>query len=258
MDSNLDIQTSKFSENGNIIFNLVSSSFSLNSVEVRSHICSSLEIGCIMNIKSSNIKAQQILSFDIKNLLDIGGIYLEESYAIFKLSNFSNISSLNYEGSCFSLKNSLLVIETGNFSNYDSNCIFAVNSEIEISSSYFNNENFKNSNKFRFEFGAIYCLSCLNFTFTNSVFHKNIFGFKGGALYLESSNLKSIVKIYNVSFLSNQAIDEGGGVYFKNINAQVIDCLFYGNKAKGGAAIIYYSSLSKLIDFIFLIMQKRF
>lgn len=242
-DSTLEIIDSRFSNNVNIIFGLLRSNLTMNSSNINSHLCRSHVIGCLIKTQLSNINGSKLKISEISNLIEEGGIYLYESNAVFKIIDFSNFSNSNHQGSCFNLKSSILIVDSGNFSIYDSNCILGLKSKIEITNSIFNNEKFIVKNKKYYLYGSILCFSCLDILISNSIFLKNNESSYGGSVYLESSEtLDSSAKFVNVKFIQNKALEEGGGVFIKNVMVIFINCSFIGNIAKRGASIIFFSS----------------
>lgn len=243
MDSNLIINNSIFDKNNNILFVSTRTNLILNSIYISNHVCYNSAFGCAINAQNSSIKAKDAKIFEIHNYFQEGIVYFEESFVEFIKIDFHLLNNIKHKGSCFDLKNSHLFLDEANFHIYDSNCIYAINSSIYLNNTLFDNENFERLNQDVFLYGSIHCDSCLNFSIFNSVFQKNTLSENGGGVTLISENgIKLNALLSNVSFFSNEVFASGGGVSLQNVNAKIIDCYFFENKALKGAAIFFYSS----------------
>lgn len=245
LDSNYLLYNSQLTNNTNTIFTLMSSTLVLNGINITNHSCSIMYKGCIGNGLSSSMTVNNITLDTINSTLeDAAGFYLEISSGIFSNVNFKNLQSIKKIGNCFDLITSSLNLNFGSFQNYERNCLNAQNSTISINNSYFNNENaFKTSDPSTFSFGTIYCESCLQFILNNSKLLRNYVSDYGGgvSLFSKEKDHNFSAQFFNVSFLTNSAIQYGGAVYISNVHSSFNFCNFSQNKADKGAAIFFYS-----------------
>lgn len=257
MDSNLIIKNTNFSNNSNILFGPLRTTLFLDSVSISSHKCNGYAFGCIMNAQNSLLKAENLKIFESQNYFQEGIMYLEDSVIESKKITFQSINNNKHIGSCFDIKNTQLFVDEGNFSLYDSNCIYAINSSIYLNNSLFDNEQFVKVSHDIYLHGSIYCYLCYNFAVFNSIFKNNTLSENAGGIALVSQNVNILsALLINVRFLSNEVYNLGGAIRLVNVNAKIEDCFFFNNKAKEGAAILFYSS-SNTVFFKKLILNLR-
>ena len=251
MLTTIEIIDSIFSDNINTIFSLTQSSLTLNHIGILNHSCNNLVSGCIINsIQYSTVISEDVIISKMNNAYEEGTIYMELSSGTFSYMDFKILANLKSIGSCFDIRSSDLFINDSSFISYDTNCIYAENSTININNGYFNNENAKaDLLQFGIKYenliknGTIFCESCINFSISNSLLLYNNLSDYGGAITLTSyqNDYNFFAQIYNTSFLENEVTDQGGAVYLSNVNALILNCSFLMNKAKIGAAICFVS-----------------
>ena len=244
MNSNIIMFSCLFYNNLNTIFSLTYSNMTIFNVKISNHRCNNFMVGCVVNsIDKSSIFSSNLIMIGINNLKEEGNIYLEASNAVFLNSSFENLTNLKSLGSCFDLQSSSLCIDIGSFSNYDYNCLHAINSNITINNSLFNNIYSNNDENYNvlIKYGTIICISCLNISAYKSYFLHNIGNNYGGAFYVISNigDFNIIIYLYNLSFVGNIVSESGGALYLDGINGKIINCLFQDNNANYGAGIYF-------------------
>ena len=240
-----------FSNNLNTIFSLTESVLVLNHIEILNHTCNNLVSGCMINsIQDSIITSEDVIISKMNNIFEEGTIYLESSSGTFSSMDFKILANLKSIGSCFDLSSSYIFIDNSSFTSYDTNCVYAENSIVNINNGYFNNENakvdllqFGAKYENLIKYGTIFCKSCLNFSISKTfLINNNLSDYGGGITLVSYANDYDIfAQIYNTSFLENEVTDQGGAVYLSNVNAMILNCSFLMNKAKIGAGICFIS-----------------
>ena len=252
MVSNVQVSHCVFNNNVNTIFSLTQSGINLNNVSVFNHKCINYKVGCVINlIQFSSLICSNMRLISVENVNEQGNIYLEDSSSVFTNISFEILDNLEGIGSCFDTRNSNLSIYNGHFFTYAFNCIFATQSRVFINNSYFNNSEeqtvFKNKNDLYVKYGSIFCESCYQFSFQNSVVLENLLSSEGGALNFRSDLIDSNLTLFlfNNSFVGNKAKNKGGAISISNANGNILNCSFINNQAEFGGAI-YFESLCKL------------
>lgn len=248
LDSQIDIRYSNFYNNINTIFSLLTSKITFQDLMIKNHSCNNLIIGCVINSQKCSINASSLLFSSINNLMEEGNVYLEETNANFHNLSFERIFNKHNIGSCFDIYKSSINITFGVFQNYDSNCIFAKESHIEIDYSVFQNQEFYKGDIEDFYYGSTYLVSCDFISFTNTIFQKNNLSSNGGAISILANKENYVLwgdvtaKLANITFIANYVKQQGGAIFLSNANANISNCLFEGNFANEGAGI-FFSSL---------------
>lgn len=263
MNAKLYMFDCEFQLNKNIIFSLSKANLTLNHISIYDNTCANKIIGCLINsIDNSNILADDLILTNISNILEEGNIYLENSLAIFSQLFMNKSTTLKNIGCCIMSMQSKILLDFGYFANYDDNCIYAVNSFINITNSVFENRNSEVffTEKSGFKLGSVYCDVCFELFISNDSFFYNMRSSSGSCIYisdsLEEAN-ENIAWILNSSFMGNIASDKGGAIYIEDFNAIILNSSFKNNQASFGAAIYFFSYcnfvyfLKKLI-FLFL------
>lgn len=254
MNSNLNIVNTSFSNNTNLLFSLAQSRTTFLDLKISNHFCENTAFGCLINSLQSDIIGEEIKFYENENILEEGITFFELSNVSFHSVYFENLRNFKNIGSCYDMRSSSLNINKGNFSNYDYNCIFAINSTILINNSIFDNSQFQEEQKNIFtRYGTVFCQSCTGLFVYNSAFRFNFLSDFGGSIGFISL-LKENLTIYlqNSEFKANKVKKHGGSLYLKEINAAIINCSFSENRAYAGAAIYFFSSSTFNLNIIIL------
>lgn len=237
--ANLNISDTLMINNTNNLFSLISSFFSLVNSTIMNQICFTTLTGCLLSGIEYSIIMIIFSKFEnISSEIQEGNIYIENSNLNMSLSNMNFLKTKKKQGDCISVYGSLLNSYYSNFSNYHYNCLFLVQSQINILGSKFNNSGFSDKFIEYNNFGTLYCLQCQNLVISESYFIENNHVIDGSALYAVSKKgdiLKNIT-IKNSYFYGNQALEKGT-IYIYNQNFSIEFSDFQNNFAKRGAGI---------------------
>ena len=245
------INNSFFSNNFNIAFYAINSTFLIYNITLIDHSCSSL-LGCIFAFNENSELILLNSSFEnIYNFLPAGNMLFESSNAQLDTIYIKNIFNSNQLGACISCILSNLTILSSNFQNYSINCISSTSSHLYIIKSIFNNYLLKNTQNI-LEFGAIYCFKCTSIEILNSSFSSNSNIMKGGGIYIMNNNENNNSMKYMISnniFIMNNAL-YGGALYLYNVNVLIFSCLFEKNMAEQGGSVYLDNdgNINKKID----------
>lgn len=239
--TNLEIYDSIFENNSNLVFYLIDSFLNIKNCSIINNKCLTTDQGCFLSaFQFSVIVTNATLVKNVSNELEEGIIYLEKSTLQTTLLQMIELTTKKKKGSCFSIYSSNLTISFSNFSKYNYNCLFGIDSSIEFSNCIFNNSDFIRQSKIINNYGGIYCLSCVNVTILNSMFLKNVQILKGSSIYISGEKNEGLeeIMIENCIFLENEALEEGT-LYIYNQNITIQKSNFTNNSAKRGGALFF-------------------
>ena len=143
----LVINDSDFFNNTNLAFYTMQTNLNISNVSFSNHVCRNIE-GCIFSMTQSSILVLRNSIFEnISNLENEGNIVFDSSSVIFEKNVIRNLSTLRKIGSCARLISTNITISEGLFHNYLGNCLFSIESSINISNSNFYNSEIKIFNR---------------------------------------------------------------------------------------------------------------
>lgn len=236
----INISDTLITNNTNSLFSLISSTFILVNSTILNQLCINTVAGCLISgIEDSIILINITKFYNISSELEEGNIYLENSSLNMELTNMNIINTKKKQGSCFSIySSSTLNLFTSNFSKYNFNCLYSLQSQIKILGSKFNNSNYSEKLAEFNNFGTIYCSECKDILISDSYFIKNSYIADGSSLFIISKkrNALGYIKIDNCLFVGNEA-GEKGTIYIYNQNFSIKYSKFENNTAKSGGAI---------------------
>lgn len=233
-------------DNRNILFFLLSSNLYLEQSYVSNLVCVNLISGCLAYASEfSTLVIKEVIIRNASHLLLEGGIKLDNSFLKIETANFFMIRNQERTGSCVFGISSSVFINYSIFENFDSGCIYLLNSKLEINSSYFMKLQTKEVDfRIKLDYSCILCDACSLFSLSASVFFMNTFADYGGAISLISTEINKNNHIFNYYiiecfFLENQAVKDGGAIHILFGNLSLMNCSFIRNEAENGGAIFY-------------------
>ena len=243
-----------FINNVNTLFLISLSTIFLNNVNISSHICNNLLIGCIISsILNSNVFSEHLLLYKVNHAMEEGIIYLEDSNATFKNVSIQFCSTVKKIGTCFELENSNLLVDQGSFVSFTYNCIYAEKSSLIIKNSLFYNQsiytNKVNQKGTNIKLGAVVCNSCQKFYFFSDVFLDINYGDSGSCIAAFMSFHSTFI-IEQVQFSGNSANFDGGALYLSQLDVVISECNFSGNSASSGGGVYYEAFCKKSLFFL--------
>lgn len=249
-----------FSFNQNNFFLLIISTLKINESILADHLCINIETGCfIKGIDGSIIIIENSYLFSTIHLKYGEFFYLESSELFIKKTSFSSIyvnasliSSINSEiittNSTFQKMNlSIYNIFEGNLSIFQTNFI----------GNYASNIKLKEILK-----GVIVCSRCTYFMINESLIFNNEKSQDGGAIRISSfqsnnDHLKLNFIITQCKFLKNYAFDKGGAIYIENSNVLIFDNYFAENEANYGGALYISSEIDSSVIIEVNVFEKN-
>lgn len=238
--ANLNISDSLIINNKNNLFRLVSSTFILTNSTIINQICFNKFTGCAISGADNSIMWIIQTKFEnISSEIEEGNIYLENSDLIMETTVMNLLNTKRKQGDCFSLySSSTLALFRSSFSKYNFNCLYSMQSQINIMESKFNNSEYSEKLIEYKSFGAIYCFECKYLLISDSYFVKNTHVIDGSSLYAISkrNDVLGEIKIQKCFFIDNEA-REKGTIYIYNQNFSITYTIFENNSAKIGGAI---------------------
>jgi predicted outer membrane repeat protein len=250
-DASLYIINCTVSDNTNNLINLVTSYLKVVNLKIINLKCFSLFPGCIARATSkSSVNIEGLIASEVDNIVEGGGIFLEESSLVFKGSVLNNVLAISLGGSCLISKSSVVTLLSNNFSSYNGNCLDLFQSNVTIESSRFVNTEFNKIFALQKD-GILYSEACILsesnplISIKNSIFENNVHSNLGGAIrYRKNTNIDQIqvvTSIENSNFSNNFATSGGGALYVEDVQLFIGNSIFQSNKASIGGAIFFYN-----------------
>lgn len=237
--TNLNISDSLMISNTNNLFSMISSTFYLVNSTILHQKCLTTLTGCLISGIENSIIMISLAKFEnISSEIQEGNIYLENSKLNMNLTNMNVLKTKKKQGDCMSVYGAILILYNSNFSNYQYNCLYSVQSQINIFGSKFNNSGFS-ENLIEYKiFGTLFCMRCQTLLISESFFLENNHIIDGSAIYALSKkgDILGNITIKSSHFYGNQA-SEKGTVYVYNQNFSIEFSSFTNNLAKKGAGI---------------------
>ena len=228
-----------FLDNKNLLFSCSSSQINLLYSVVSNLECTNLLPACLAYFTEKAVLMIDTVQIqNVNHLLAEGGIRLDNSYLKISNAYLIGMKTTKKKGSCISGVSSILEINTIYVENYDMNCIFLEETFINLTESYFTNDQ-QLFEVTQGDFGTIFCKNCLSFNLSFNVFNSNNYVKDGGAITLSSLSLDAENKINSCTFINVKGENQGGALFIDNTNLEINNSSFFGNEAFEGGAIFF-------------------